>query len=116
MALWNNPAVDRAAPGNDFSFDDLRKRPKSIYVVVNADDIRMLSPLVWLFFGELIATMRSTLPGPKVEPRSREPTLAAEVVAGERCQIWRAQALKIAFLPVTNGQRQSDRRSTMWRP
>jgi type IV secretion system protein VirD4 len=68
MTLWNNPAVDRATSGNDFSFADLRKRPMSIYVVVNADDIRTLSPLVRLFFGELIATMRSTLPDPKFEP------------------------------------------------
>ena len=68
MTLWNNPAVDRATSGNDFSFTDLRKRPMSIYVVVNADDIRTLSPLVRLFFGELIATMRSTLPHPKSEP------------------------------------------------
>jgi type IV secretion system protein VirD4 len=68
MTLWNNPAVDRATSGNDFSFTDLRKRPMSIYVVVNADDIRTLSPLVRLFFGELIATMRSTLPDPKTEP------------------------------------------------
>ena len=67
MTLWNNPAVDRATSGNDFSFTDLRKRPMSIYVVVNADDIRTLSPLVRLFFGELIATMRSTLPDPKSE-------------------------------------------------
>ena len=68
MTLWNNPAVDRAASGNDLAFTDLRKRPMSIYIVVNADDIRTLSPLVRLFFGELIATMRSTLPDPKVEP------------------------------------------------
>ncbi|MCU0731191.1 MAG: type IV secretory system conjugative DNA transfer family protein, partial [Hyphomonas sp.] len=64
MTLWNNPAVDRATSGNDFSFADLRKRSTSIYVVVNADDIRTLSPLVRLFFGELIATMRSTIPDP----------------------------------------------------
>ena len=44
---------DRATSGNDFSFTDLRKHPMSIYVVVNADDIRTLSPLVRLFFGEL---------------------------------------------------------------
>lgn len=68
MTLWNNPAVDRATSGNDFSFADLRKKPMSIYVVVNADDIRTLSPLVRLFFGELIATMRATLPDQKLEP------------------------------------------------
>jgi type IV secretion system protein VirD4 len=68
MTLWNNPAVDRATSGNDFSFDMLRKTPISVYVVVNADDIRTLSPLVRLFFGELIATLRATLPDPKREP------------------------------------------------
>lgn len=68
LTLWNNPAVDRATSGNDFSFTELRKVPMAIYVVVNADDIRTLSPLVRLFFGELIATMRATLPDPKLEP------------------------------------------------
>lgn len=68
MTLWNNPAVDRATSGNDFSFADLRRRAMSIYVVVNADDIRTLSPLVRLLFGELIATLRSTLPDPESEP------------------------------------------------
>jgi len=34
----------------------------------NADDIRTLAPLVRLFFGELIATLRATLPDPKREP------------------------------------------------
>lgn len=68
MTLWNNPAVDRATSGNDFTFADLRRRPMAVYVVVNADDIRTLAPLVRLFFGELIATMRATLPDPKREP------------------------------------------------
>ncbi|NBZ89200.1 type IV secretory system conjugative DNA transfer family protein [Stagnihabitans tardus] len=68
MTLWNNPAVDRATSANDFSFGDLRKTPTSIYVVVNADDIRTLAPLIRLFFGELIATMRATLPHPEEEP------------------------------------------------
>jgi len=68
LNLWNNPAVDRATSGNDFSFADLRKTPQSIYVVVNADDILTLAPLVRLFFGELIATLRATLPDPEREP------------------------------------------------
>jgi type IV secretion system protein VirD4 len=68
MTLWNNPAVDRATSGNDFSFSDLRRKPQSIYLVVNADDIKTLAPLVRLFFGELIATLRSTMPDPHLEP------------------------------------------------
>lgn len=68
LTLWNNPAVDRATSANDFSFGDLRKGPQSIYLVVNADDIRTLAPLIRLFFGELIATLRAALPDPKAEP------------------------------------------------
>ncbi len=68
MSLWNNPAVDRATSANDISFGTLRKVPQTIYVAVNADDIRTLSPLIRLFFGELIATLRSSLPDSKSEP------------------------------------------------
>jgi len=68
MSLWNNPAVDRATSANDISFWSLRKVPQTIYVAVNSDDIRTLSPLIRLFFGELIATLRSSLPDPKSEP------------------------------------------------
>jgi type IV secretion system protein VirD4 len=68
MSLWNNPAVVRATSANDISFGTLRKVPQTIYVAVNADDIRTLSPLIRLFFGELIATLRGSLPDPKAEP------------------------------------------------
>lgn len=68
MALWNNPAVDFATGGNDFSFADLRRRPMSVYLVVNSDSIQTLAPLIRLFFGELIATLRATMPDPEREP------------------------------------------------
>jgi Type IV secretory system Conjugative DNA transfer len=58
----------RATSGNDISFAGLRKVPQSIYVVVNADDSKTLAPLIRLFFGELIATLRATLPEPETEP------------------------------------------------
>lgn len=68
LTLWNNPAVDRATAANDFSFATLRRRPQSIYLVVNADDLKTLAPLIRLFFGELIATLRASLPDRKEEP------------------------------------------------
>lgn len=68
MALWNNPAVDFATSGNDFSFSDLRRRPMAVYLVVNADSIETLAPLIRLVFGELIATLRATMPDPEREP------------------------------------------------
>ncbi len=68
LSLWNNPAIDRATSANDFTFADLRRRPQSIYLVINADDIRTIAPLIRLFFGELIATLRASLPDAKSEP------------------------------------------------
>ncbi|MFG6083317.1 type IV secretory system conjugative DNA transfer family protein [Paracoccus litorisediminis] len=68
LSLWNNPAVDRATSGNDFSFADLRRQPMAVYLVVNADAIKTLAPLIRLFFGELIATLRASMPDPVQEP------------------------------------------------
>lgn len=68
LTLWNNPAVDRATGGNDFSFDDMRKKPMSVYFVVNSDSIKTMAPLIRLFFGEAIATFRSSIPDPVREP------------------------------------------------
>jgi len=68
LSLWNNPAIDRATSGNDFSFADLRRRPMAVYLVVNSDAITTLAPLIRLFFGELIATLRASMPDPEQEP------------------------------------------------
>jgi type IV secretion system protein VirD4 len=68
LSLWNNPAVDRATSGNDFSFADLRRRPMAVFLVVNSDAIKTLAPLIRLFFGELIATLRASMPDPEKEP------------------------------------------------
>ena len=80
MTLWNNPAVDRATSGNDFSFADLRKRPMSIYVVVNADDIRTLSPLVRLFFGEIpgFPDAKAAIPFPQIDFFTGDPALTTQ--------------------------------------
>lgn len=68
LGLWVNPKVDRVTSGNDFSWSTLRMKPQSVYIVVNSDDITTLAPLMRLLFGELIATLRSSLPNPKTEP------------------------------------------------
>lgn len=68
LTLWNNPAVDRATGGNDFSFDDMRKKPMSVYFVVNSDSIKTMAPLIRLFFGEAIATFRASTSDPVREP------------------------------------------------
>ncbi|WP_299911368.1 type IV secretory system conjugative DNA transfer family protein [uncultured Paracoccus sp.] len=68
LGLWVNPKVDRVTSGNDFSWQNIRMKPQTIYIVVNSDDIVTLAPLMRLLFGELIATLRSSLPNHKTEP------------------------------------------------
>ncbi|WP_196053654.1 type IV secretory system conjugative DNA transfer family protein [Paracoccus lichenicola] len=68
LGLWLNPRIEKVTNANDFSWNDIRRRPHSIYIVANSDDIPTLAPLLRLIFGELIATMRSRIPDPKVEP------------------------------------------------
>ncbi|WP_140848550.1 type IV secretory system conjugative DNA transfer family protein [Paracoccus sp. FO-3] len=68
LGLWVNPQIDRVTSGNDFSWQTLRSELQSVYLVVNSDDIITLAPLLRLLFGELIATLRATLPNPKTEP------------------------------------------------
>ena len=68
LGLWQNPRIDRVTSASDFSWADVRRTPQSIYIVVNSDDIPPLAPLIRLLFGELIATMRASMPDPKEEP------------------------------------------------
>ncbi|WBU62209.1 type IV secretory system conjugative DNA transfer family protein [Paracoccus albus] len=68
LGLWVNPTVDRVTSGNDFSWQNVRMKPQTVYIVVNSDDIITLAPLMRLLFGELIATLRASLPNPKTEP------------------------------------------------
>ncbi|MFD1797829.1 type IV secretory system conjugative DNA transfer family protein [Paracoccus aurantiacus] len=68
LGLWVNPKVDRVTSGNDFSWSTLRMKPQSVYIVANSDDIVTLAPLMRLLFGELIATLRSSLPNQNTEP------------------------------------------------
>ena len=68
LGLWLNPRIDKVTSANDFSWEDIRREPHSIYIVANSDQIETLAPLLRLMFGELIATMRSRIPDPAVEP------------------------------------------------
>ncbi|SDL76793.1 type IV secretion system protein VirD4 [Paracoccus chinensis] len=68
LGLWLNPRIEKVTSANDFSWDDIRSLPHSIYIVANSDDIPTLAPLLRLLFGELIATMRARIPDPRLEP------------------------------------------------
>ena len=62
LELWANPLLDAATSGDDFDLRELRKKPMSIYVCVNPDDLHRLRPLLSLFFQQLLGLQTQELP------------------------------------------------------
>jgi type IV secretion system protein VirD4 len=73
LDLWLNPILDAATSGNDFDLRDLRRRPMSIYVGVNPDDLHRLRPVLSLFFQQAIGLQTRALP-------EHDPTLRLQVM------------------------------------
>ena len=73
LDLWLNPMLDAATAGNDFDLRDLRRRPTSIYVGVNPDDLHRLRPVLSLFFQQAIGLQTRALP-------EHDPTLKRQVL------------------------------------
>ena len=73
LDLWLNPILDAATAGNDFDLRDLRRRPMSIYVGVNPDDLHRLRPVLSLFFQQAIGLQTRALP-------EHDPTLMRQVL------------------------------------
>jgi type IV secretion system protein VirD4 len=72
LDLWLNPILDAATSRNDFDLRDLRRRPMSIYVAVNPDDLHRLRPVLSLFFEQAIGLQTRVLP-------EHDPTLKYQV-------------------------------------
>ena len=62
LELFYNPIIDAVTSGNDFDLRDIRKKKMSIYVGVSPDDLNRLSPLINLFFQQLIDLNTRELP------------------------------------------------------
>ena len=62
LDLWLNPILDMATCANDFDLRELRRKPLSIYVGVNPDDLHRLRPVLALFFQQAIGLQTRTLP------------------------------------------------------
>jgi type IV secretion system protein VirD4 len=62
LDTWDNRAIDAATATSDFSFRDIRRRPHTIYLVVESEMIRPLAPLIRLFFSDLIASLQAQEP------------------------------------------------------
>ena len=73
LDLWLNPILDDATAESDFDLRELRKRPMSIYVGVNPDDLHRLRPVLNLFFQQAIGLQTRELP-------ERNPALRYQVM------------------------------------
>jgi len=62
LDLWGNPLLDAATSGDDFDLRHLRRKPMSIYVCVNPDDLHRLRPVLSLFFQQTIGLQTTELP------------------------------------------------------
>lgn len=65
--LWDNPVIDAATSQSDFSIADLRKKRMAIYVGVLTGQISTLSPLLRIFFEQVMTTLSME------EPKENEP-------------------------------------------
>jgi type IV secretion system protein VirD4 len=62
LELWMNPLVDAATCANDFDLRDVRKKRMSIYLGVTPDNLERMTPLLNLFFQQLIDLNTRELP------------------------------------------------------
>ncbi|HKS54537.1 MAG TPA: type IV secretory system conjugative DNA transfer family protein, partial [Steroidobacteraceae bacterium] len=99
LDLWLNPMLDAATSANDFDLRDLRKRPLSIYVGVNPDDLHRLRPVLNLFFQQSIGLQTRELPERNPELKYQVMMLLDEFTALGRIPII---AESISYLPGYN--------------
>ncbi len=57
LHLWDSPVIDAATSASDFSISDLRKKRMVIYVGVLTGQIQTLSPLLRIFFEQVITLL-----------------------------------------------------------
>lgn len=67
MGLFNDPLVGYATSKNDFDFRELRKKKISIYIQIPDGDKERLSPILTLFWAQLIHVISER------EPKADEP-------------------------------------------
>lgn len=63
LELWNDPAIDAATSASDFSFDELRRQPTTVYVSVSLDQLERVAFLLNVVFQQLIGVTSRRPPG-----------------------------------------------------
>jgi type IV secretion system protein VirD4 len=99
LDLWLNPILDAATAESDFDLRELRKKPMSIYVGVNPDDLHRLRPVLNLFFQQAIGLQTRELPERNPQLKYQVMMLLDEFTALGRIPII---AEAISYLPGYN--------------
>lgn len=62
MSIYTTPTCKRATSGNDFDFNNLRRKRTSIYIGLSPNGLIMYAKLINLFFSQLISVNTQVLP------------------------------------------------------
>ncbi|KAA3448004.1 type IV secretion system protein VirD4 [Mesorhizobium sp. SARCC-RB16n] len=62
LNLWADPLIKNATSRSDFSIENLRRDPTTIYLCVSPNDLEVIAPLVRLFFQQTVSILQRTLP------------------------------------------------------
>lgn len=62
LNLWADPLIKNATSRSDFSIYDLRRDPTTIYLTVSPNDLEVISPLMRLFFQQLVSVLQREMP------------------------------------------------------
>lgn len=68
LELFDDPIVDAATSASDFDLRTLRSKKTTIYIGFSDDDMERLSPILTLFWQQLISAMIQQIPDPIKEP------------------------------------------------
>src|SRR5262249_40204913 len=66
--LWDNPLIDAATSFSDFDIAQLRKERMSIYIGISSDNLVRLSPLITVFYQQVLDTLLQKIPDQTIEP------------------------------------------------
>lgn len=68
LEMFANPVINAAVSDSDFDLRELRKKKVTIYIGFSENEKEMISPLLTIFWQQLISFMTQEMPMPKTEP------------------------------------------------
>jgi type IV secretion system protein VirD4 len=68
LEIFSNPVINAAVSNSDFDLRELRKKKMTIYIGFSENEKEMISPLLTIFWQQLISFMTTDMPTPKTEP------------------------------------------------